>query len=326
MTEMGGAALALCPSRLPDGPPGDAWRVHIEHGKGAKARMLDKKPAGAFPVAVDYRCRDDKVTKSFTFFESAEDLFRQTAVMEQKNFYELIEPGRWTKLYLDIEHYVDVCAGDVAAGLERIHEAIAVIKEALAYHWQNEFEATSGALDDVVVLTASRHVEDATQRKYKHSYHVIFPQVYFHGNTGAMKSLVQSLQTDPRLQAQGKKGERVCMLDGNVYHMDQPFRLVESCKLVVGRPIGVLRPPHPERPMTMDELLRTVVTHDGGGGVRIDGENIRQLHAVITTKKRPLAASEAELCVHTSKHMKPSQVLPPACVKEFEGLLVQAGV
>ena len=304
MTEMGGAALALCPSRLPDGAPGDAWRVHIEHGKGAKARMLVKKPAGAFPVAVDYRCRDDKVTKSFTFFESAEDLFRQTAAMEQKNFYELIEPGRWTKLYLDIEHYVDACAANVAVGLERIDEAVAVIKEALAYHWKNEFKAAGSALDDVVVLTASIHVEATTQRKYKHSYHVIFPQIYFDGNTGLIKSLVQSLQTDPRLQAQGKKGERVCMLDGNVYHTDQPFRLVESCKLVDGKPIGVLRPPHRERPMTMAELLRTVVTHDGGGGVRIGRESIQQMHAVITTKKRSSSTLEAELCRRTNKHMK----------------------
>lgn len=326
MDEMDSTAPALCPSRLPDGAPGDAWRARIEHGKGAKARMLGKKPVDAFPVAVDYRCRDDKVTKSFTFFESAEDLFRQTAEMEQKNFYELIEPGRWTKLYLDIEHYVDACAANVAAGLVRIDEAVAVIKEVLTYHWRGEFETTGGALDDVVVLTASRHVEAAAQRKYKHSYHVIFPQIYFDGNTGLMKSLVQSLQNEPRLQALGKRGEPVCMLDGNVYHTDQPFRLVESCKLVDGKPIGVLRPPHRERPMTMAELLRTVVTHDGGGGVRIGQESIRQMHTVITSKKRPPSAFEAESCRRTNKHMKTTQALPAECVKEFEELLVQAGV
>ena len=52
-----------------------------------------------------------KVSKSFTFFESPADLFRQTARMSQKNFYELIESGQWTRLYLDIEHYVDSLRG-----------------------------------------------------------------------------------------------------------------------------------------------------------------------------------------------------------------------
>ena len=75
---------------------------------------MNKKPADAFPVAVDYRYRNDKVTKTFTFFESPEDLFRQTAEMDQKNFYELIKPGQWIKLYLDIEHYVDADADDAA--------------------------------------------------------------------------------------------------------------------------------------------------------------------------------------------------------------------
>ena len=82
------------------------WKTRLQHGKGAKARMREKQPAGAFAVAVDYRCRDGKVSKSFTFFDSPSDLFDQTACMVQKNFYELIEPDQWTKLYLDIEHYV----------------------------------------------------------------------------------------------------------------------------------------------------------------------------------------------------------------------------
>jgi hypothetical protein len=77
--------------------------------------------------------------------------------------------------------------------------------------------------------------------KYKHSY-VIFPQIYFYGNNGLMKKFVHSLQGDPRLQARGKKGESICMIDDNVYHRDQSFRLVESCKLTDGPPIGVLRP------------------------------------------------------------------------------------
>ena len=72
---------ARCPSRLPQGPLSTTWRMRLEYGVGAKARMMKKKPADAFPVAVDYHCKNGKVTKSFTFFESPADLFRQTAEM-----------------------------------------------------------------------------------------------------------------------------------------------------------------------------------------------------------------------------------------------------
>ena len=216
-------------------------------GKGAKARMLQNRPADAFAVSVDERygnTRNGKFTKIFTYFDSAADLFRQTAYLPQKNFYELIEADRWAKLYFDIEHYVDSEA--VPSGIEG---AVQVIKEQLILTWPDKFQHAGHVIEDVIILIASRHVDVCSgvtdgmgTGKYKHSYHVIFPQIYFYGNNGLMKKFVQSLQGDPRLQARGKKGESICMIDGNVYHRDQPFRLVESCKLTDGPPIGVLRP------------------------------------------------------------------------------------
>ena len=73
-------------------------------GRGAKERMRAKQRTGSFAVSMDERYGNDKLTKSFTFFDSAADLFMQTAHMSQKHFYELIEAGRWAKLYFDIEH------------------------------------------------------------------------------------------------------------------------------------------------------------------------------------------------------------------------------
>ena len=298
------------------------WKTRLEHGKGAKARMREKQPLGAFAVAVDYRCRDGKVSKSFTFFDSPSDLFQQTACMVQKNFYELIEPDRWTKLYLDIEHYVNA---DENAAPSRVDTAIAVVQEALLQNWRSAFEAKSGAIDDVIVLTASRDVGEAGRGgKYKHSYHVIFRQVYFYGNTGLMKRLVNSLQGDPRLQAQGKTGEPICMVDGNVYHTDQPFRLVQSCKLVDGPPRGVLRPNYESQAWGIPELLRSVVTHDEGGGVRISEDGSSELDKEGRQVVRRKRASPDGAWRAPKRLKGPSR--PAPYVGDLQQMLEQAGI
>jgi hypothetical protein len=302
------------------------WEQRIERGKGAKTRMQGKKAPGSFPVAVDYLRADGKVSKSFTFFDSATVFFRQTANMDQKNFYELIERDQWTKLYLDIEHYVDPEAHGEPSGIE---QAIRVVKEALLHNWKEKFEGDESMINDVLILTASRHMDGCS--KYKHSYHVIFPQIYFYGNTGLMKKLINSLQTNPMLEAKGKKGEPICMIDGNVYHIDQPFRLVESCKLVDGPPVGVLRPMDNNQPMTMAERLRTVVTHDEGGGIRIGEECIGKLDESsgrVTTKKRPSISADDSGPQRASKRRKEREEgvsLPPSCVQDFQQMLEQAG-
>ena len=121
----------------------------------------------------------------------------------------MIEADRWARLYFDIEHYVDSEA--VPSGIE---EAVQVVKEQLIHTWPEKFQDTGHVIEDVIILIASRHVDvivDGCDNgtgtgKYKHSYHVIFPQIYFYGNSGLMKQFVHSLQGDPRLQARGEKG------------------------------------------------------------------------------------------------------------------------
>ena len=347
MTTASTLSGTLCPSRLPNGPPNSTWKRRIEHGKDSKMRMQGKKPADSFAVAVDYLCKNRNVTKSFTFFDSAADLFRQTAHMSQKNFYELIEPGKWTRLYLDIEHYVDL-KEESSVGPSGIEEAIQVVKETLLHNWREKFENLESMIDDIAILIASRFVDvddhSCHNHKYKHSYHVIFPQIYFYGNTGLMKKFVSSLQNDPRLQAQGKKGEPICMIDGNVYHTDQQFRLVESCKRVDGLPSGVLQlidSSQPRgQPMSIEQLLRTVVTHDEGGGIRISEESIGKLEdeggglvtVTVAGKKRSLSTSADDTCPQTQKHLKRLKetregiLLQPSCVEDFQQMLEQAGI
>ena len=307
------------------------------HGRGAKARMRENRPAGSFAVSVDERYGNDKFTKSFTFFDSAADLFRQTAHLPQKSFYELIEADRWAKLYFDIEHYVDSEA--VPSGIEG---AVQVVKEQLIHTWPEKFQDEGHVIEDVIILIASRHVDvivDGCDNgtgtgKYKHSYHVIFPQIYFYGNSGLMKQFVHSLQGDPRLQARGKNGEPICMIDGNVYHRDQPFRLIESYKLKDGSS-GVLRPIAANGPISMTELLRTVVTHDEGDGIRIGEQSSGRLDVSsgqVARKKRALSVSadnqddQDPPTRKATKRMREAISVPTPCIEEFQQMLERAGI
>ena len=327
----------LCPSRLPE-HTNSTWRKQIMRGTGAKARMRENRPEGSFAVSVDERYGNGNFMKSFTFFDSAADLFRQTAHLPQKSFYELIEADRWARLYFDIEHYVDSEA--VPSGIEG---AVQAVKEQLIHTWPEKFQDTGHVIEDVIILIASRYVDvivDGCDNgtgtgKYKHSYHVIFPQIYFYGNYGLMKQFVHSLQGDPMLQARGKNGEPICMIDGNVYHRDQPFRLIESCKLVDGPPRGVLRPIAASGPISMTELLRTVVTHDEGDGIRIGEESSGRLDVSsgqAARKKRALSVSadnqddQDPPTRKATKRTRTATSMPTACIEDFQQMMEQTGI
>ena len=68
--------------------------------------MQEKRPPGSFEVAMDaLKYGTDKVVKSFTYFDSREDFFRETAYTVHRNFYEIIPAGDPCCLYFDVEHY-----------------------------------------------------------------------------------------------------------------------------------------------------------------------------------------------------------------------------
>jgi len=57
-------------------------------------RMQEKRPLGSFEVAMDaIQHGTDKVVKSFTYFDSRDDFFRETAYTVHRNFYEIIPAG-----------------------------------------------------------------------------------------------------------------------------------------------------------------------------------------------------------------------------------------
>ena len=63
--------------------------------------MQKKRPLGSFEVAMDaIQHGTDKVVKSFTYFDSRDHFFRETAYTVHRNFYEIIPAGDPCCLYL----------------------------------------------------------------------------------------------------------------------------------------------------------------------------------------------------------------------------------
>jgi hypothetical protein len=237
---------------------GENWKKRVWHKRDD---MLKRMPEEAFPVAVD----NASGGKKFTFFDTHEAFFRETAVDEQKNFYEMIKPNAWCRAYFDIEFYEEKEGGD-----GNIEEIIQTIEETMCSMWQAEMSNGGGRELRKEVLMASR--QDLAAKRYKHSYHVIFPEIYCEGNNGRLKELVKALGENPKLQRKGKTGQPMCAIDKNVYSKWQNFRMVESCKKTEGwrpgRDVGTLRW-REKGVQNMTRLLRTVITRVETGGVRV---------------------------------------------------------
>ena len=82
---------------------------------------------------------------------------------------------------------------------DKIAECLAVIERLL-----RDFVCVQNdpaVLEDVIILTSSRAAGD----RFKHSYHLVFPQIYFQGLV-LMRNFVRAVAGDPRLQAWDSKG------------------------------------------------------------------------------------------------------------------------
>lgn len=252
----------VCPTRLSAAMDG-AWQARTNHGQFSLSKTLGERAPGSFVVSIDHQGASGRVSKCFTWFDSAETFFAQTARMPaaDKHFHEVVEPGVWTKLYFDVEHYV-ATAGDPS----RINECLFVLKQALLHAFPQIADKIH-ALDDVILLSASRAV-GPPPGAFKHSYHVIFPRIRFMG-TARMKEFAKSVHRDPRLQARDRKGGVRSMLDVRVYNLTQSFRLIESCKIEDPVPLAYA---DQRSPVSLRDLLRTVLTYDGDGEdcVRVD--------------------------------------------------------
>ena len=80
-----------------------------------------------------------------------------------------------------------------------------------------------------------------------------------------MRNFVRTFVRDPRLQAWDSKGEWKSMIDTRVYNTNQSLRLSESWKIdpLHGTQVP-LRYADDRAPVTLSDLVRTVVSHDDG--------------------------------------------------------------
>ena len=258
-----GSADLLCPSRLST-TVNTSWQDRMESGKSSLSRILTTRPANSFVVSVESQLEDGSFTRKFTFFDSACCFFQDTAQDPHKFFSEVVEPNVWTKLYFDVEHYVE--SADVPS---KITDCLFVIKQALVRQYP-QIEQKMHVIDDVILLTSSRPVDGGM---FKHSYHVIFPLIQFQG-TAKMKDFAKGLCGDQRLQAYNRKGAETSMIDTRVYNKNQSFRLIESRKFGTEVPLQYA---DKRCPLSLQDLLRTVLTHDeGDDGIRIsqDSESV----------------------------------------------------
>ena len=220
--------------------------------------MQEKRPLGSFEVAMDaIQHGTDKVVKSFTYFDSRDDFFRETAYTVHRNFYEIIPAGDPCCLYFDVEHYSpSQFHADGSPSDNKLAITVATICYEAKCQWP-ELAVNPSPLDQVVVTTASRSAGAA----YKHSFHINFPHVGFINNHGALRAFARHLSSLDALQAMSANFQPMALIDTSVYSRNQNLRIIESWKhhprLTNEMALGF----YPPRLHTMESLLQTLVTN-----------------------------------------------------------------
>jgi len=133
--------------------------------------MQEKCPLRSFEVAMDtIQHGTDKVVKSFKYFDSRDDFFRETVYTVDRNFYEIILAGDPCCLYFDVEHYShSQFHADGSPSDNKLAITVATICYEAKWQWP-ELVTNPSPLDQVVVTTASR----SAGASYKHSFTLTF--------------------------------------------------------------------------------------------------------------------------------------------------------
>jgi hypothetical protein len=220
-----------------------------------KKIMQDNCPEGSFAVARDIIGKYPK--KIYMIFKSHEDFFRETADEDHRNFYEIILVDKPCTLYFDIEHCT---AGkfneDGSPSDDKLPSTIKTICEE-AKAWWLCLAVDPSPLDNVVVTTASR----MTGAVFKHSYHIVFPEIGFSSNSGELKTFAKYLKNLDTMQANNIKLEPTSLIDTSVYSKDQNLRIIESWKDNPNATPEMALEFYPKKAHTMDRLLETLATY-----------------------------------------------------------------
>eukprot|EP00961_Rhodomonas_salina_P296685 3936571-Rhodomonas_salina.1 len=165
-------------------------------------------------ASFDYLKRDGcSVGQKFVSFADYGAFVDAILGSEQACFYEMVREGCPCKMYFDVE-WIEQSPGERAGAL-----ALRDVQVAVADVFSLQY--AGAALGRCVVLQGSR----ATERGFKHSYHLIYPGVVFECNNGALKQLAQQVGS----VVARRFGVRA--VDGAVYTKDRAFRAALCYKL-----------------------------------------------------------------------------------------------
>eukprot|EP00961_Rhodomonas_salina_P297806 3937520-Rhodomonas_salina.2 len=165
-------------------------------------------------ASFDYLKRDGRsVGQKFVSFADYGAFVDAILSSEQACFYEMVREGCPCKMYFDVE-WMEQSQGGRAGAL-----ALRDVQLAVADVFSLQYAGSP--LGRCVVLKGSR----ATERGFKHSYHLIYPAVVFACNNGALKQLAQ------QVGAEVARRFGVRAVDGAVYTKDRAFRVALCYKL-----------------------------------------------------------------------------------------------
>ncbi|PHR10091.1 MAG: hypothetical protein COB29_01200 [Sulfitobacter sp.] len=152
---------------------------------------------------------------------------------KDRNFYELLTADSKTRLYLDVEWFEDPPADDIdtspdsswvtdtmRSGTNTLQDILEGFRDTI------DEPAMTG---DINVTIGSRWSTRADGSKaFKHSYHVVFPRVYFETHDQGMRHWVK--KTVSALPC-ATSADGTCRVDLAVYTKNRAMRIFGCCKL-----------------------------------------------------------------------------------------------
>ena len=195
--------------------------------KYRKADMLEAASAQGhtFFLSEDKVNPKNKSAKQFYSFKDADEFLAVYPHTRPKwHLYEIVRQGFPCRLYLDIDHKTNEADEDKAqkAMLE------------IVMHFCNKLAELNDNVDNInntnntppafaILFTKGSREIVHDRFKFKHSYHVIWPNLYFDSNNGSMKRFVSATRRTLTPTQQD-------MVDPVPYGKDQNFRLPYSAK------------------------------------------------------------------------------------------------
>ena len=175
-----------------------------------------------FFLSEDKANPNNKSAKQFYSFKDVDEFLSVYPRTRSKwHLYEIVRQGFPCRLYLDIDHKTNEADEDKAQ--EAMLEIVMHFCNKLAELIDNVDNINNAPPAFAILFTKGSREIVHPKFKYKHSYHVVWPNLYFDRNNGSMKRFVAATRSTLTPTQQD-------MVDPIPYGKDQNFRLPYSAK------------------------------------------------------------------------------------------------